>query len=141
MIRSAAALVVVLLAAACSTASSGDEDSDPFLAVVVHSMGIVGNTANYNVSIANISSDTVKIRSVTVNPGVPREMGGIAVTTEFTLEPGMERSLMAEMRLYPRNPNAPEWPDTVAVDIAYERKGKREGHTYRVDVLNVPQRY
>lgn len=139
--RSIALLFVLLLAAACSTASSStDEDADRLLAVVVHSMGIAGNSANFEVSLANVSSETVKVRSVTVNPGVPREMGGIPVTTEFTLEPGMERSVIAEMRLYPGTTVAPIWPDVVAVEIAYERRGKREGRTYHVDVLGVRQR-
>jgi hypothetical protein len=136
--RAAAAVLVALLALACSSSQPADEASEQMLAVVVHAMGALGNSANFKVSIANVSSETLTIKSVTVNPGVQRQaMAGVPVTTPFTLEPGMERTVMGEMRVYQ---GAPDWPDIVAVDIAWDRNGKHEGYTWRVDVLGTRQR-
>ena len=108
------------------------------LAVVVHAMGAAGSSANFKVSIANVSSETLTIKSVTVNPGVQRgAMAGVPVTTPFTLEPGMEHTVIGEMRVYQGDP---DWPDIVAVDIAWDRNGKHEGYTWRIDVLGIRQR-
>jgi hypothetical protein len=138
--RRAAAVLVAFLALACSSSQPADEDADArqLLAVVVHAMGAVGSSANFKVSIANVSSETLTIKSVTVNPGVQRQaMAGIPVTTPFTLEPGMERTVIGEMRVYQGDP---DWPDIVAIDIAWDRNGKHEGYTWRLDVLGARQR-
>lgn len=136
--RAAAAVLVTFLALACSSSQPADEASGQMLAVVVQAMGALGNSANFKVSIANVSSETLTIKSVTVNPGVQRQaMAGVPVTTPFTLEPGMERTVIGEMRVYQGDP---DWPDIVAVDIAWDRNGKHEGYTWRLDVLGVRQR-
>jgi hypothetical protein len=129
------ALILLVFAAACSSTGQSSEESGPLLAVGVESAGVVGNSANFEVSIANISSETVTIRSVAVNPGVQRPMIGIPVTSTFTLEPGQEQTVLAEMRPNTNERQPPsDWPDIVAVDISYERNGKNEGHTFRVNV-------
>jgi hypothetical protein len=125
------ALLFAALAVACTTSSVTDDVEDE-LAIVVRAMGVTGNSAGFAVSMANVSSQTLKITSVTVNPGVMREMYGIPVTTPFTLEPGQDRTVLAEMRLYPNG--RPDWPYQVAVDVAFERNGKRQGHTFHIDV-------
>jgi hypothetical protein len=136
--RRAAAVLVTFLALACSSSQPADEDAGQLLAIVVQAMGTAGNSANFKVSIANVSSETLTIKSVTVNPGVQRQaMAGVPVTTPFSLEPGMERTVIGEMRVYQ---GAPDWPDIVAVDIAWDRNGKHEGYTWHLDVLGVRQR-
>ncbi len=136
--RAAAVLVVAVLALGCSSSQPADEASEQMLAVVVHAMGAAGSSANFKVSIANVSSETLTIKSVTVNPGVQRgAMAGVPVTTPFTLEPGMEHTVIGEMRVYQGDP---DWPDIVSVDIAWDRNGKHEGYTWRIDVLGVRQR-
>jgi hypothetical protein len=126
-------IVTAALAAACSSSKPSGDDPEEYLAVVVRSMGAVGNSANFEVSIANVSSETFKIHGVAVNPGVPRDMYGLPVTTPFTLEPGQEHTVIAEMRLLPKG--LAEWPDILAVEISWERSGRNGGHTYRVNVL------
>ena len=133
-----AAVFLVLALAACSSASlSPDDDPEQLLAIVARSMGVGGSAATFEVSVANMSAQTLRIRSITVNPGVPRPMSGVPVASEFTLEPGQEHSVIAEMRLYSggRTPGDAEWPDQLAIDVAYERAGKNEGHTFRVNVV------
>ena len=138
MAKRAAAVLVAFLALTCSSSQPADEDAGQLLAVVVQAMGATGNSANFKVSIANVSSETLTIKSVTVNPGVQRQaMAGVPVTTPFTLEPGMEHTVLGEMRVYQGDP---AWPDIVAVDIAWDRNGKHEGYTWRLDVLGVRQR-
>src|SRR5258706_10718656 len=138
MAKRAAAVLVAFLALACSSSQPVGEDAGQLLAVVVQAMGAAGNSANFKVSIANVSSETLTIKSVTVNPGVQRQaMAGVPVTTPFTLEPGMERTVIGEMRVYQ---GAPDWPDIVAVDIAWDRDGKHEGYTWRLDVLGIRPR-
>jgi hypothetical protein len=126
------ALLFAVLGVACTTSSVSEDDVEQQLAVLVRAMGVAGNAASFSVSIANVSSQTLKITSVTVNPGVMRDMYGIPVTTPFTLEPGQERTILAEMRLIPHG--LPDWPDQVAVDVAFEWNGKRQGHTFHIDV-------
>lgn len=133
-----AALFLALALAACSSASlSPDDDPEQLLAIVARSMGVTGGAATFEVSVANMSSQTLRIRSITVNPGVPRPMAGVPAASEFALEPGQEHSVIAEMRLFPggRDPGGPDWPDQLAIDVAYERAGKNEGHTFRMNVL------
>src|SRR5258708_20861037 len=106
--RAAAVLVVAVLALGCSSSQPADEASEQMLAVVVHAMGAAGSSANFKVSIANVSSETLTIKSVTVNPGVQRgAMAGVPVTTPFTLEPGMEHTVIWELRVYPGDPDLP----------------------------------
>jgi hypothetical protein len=129
------ALLFLVLTAACSSTGASSEEPGALLAVAVESAGVVGNSANFEVSIANVSSETLTIRSVTVNPGVQRPMTGIPVTSTFTLEPGQEQTVLAEMRLNANErQQLSDWPDIVAVDVSYERNGKSEGHTFRVNV-------
>ena len=138
MAKRAAAVLVAFLALACSSSQPVGEDAGQLLAVVVQAMGAAGNSASFKVSIANVSSETLTIKSVTVNPGVQRQaMAGVPVTTPFTLEPGMEHTVIGEMRVYQGDP---DWPDIVSVDIAWDRNGKHEGYTWRIDVLGVRQR-
>lgn len=138
--RLLAGLLAVALAASCASAPP-DDDVDgekALLAVVVRSMGTTPDTAVFEVSMANISSSTLVISGVTVNPGIPREMQGVPSASKFTLEPGQERSVIAEMRSNPDTRSirgAPaEWPDQVAIDVSIERNGKSEGRTFRVFV-------
>jgi hypothetical protein len=127
-------LLLAVFAAACSSTGSSGDEAGTLLAVGVESAGITGTSANFEVSIANVSSETLSIRSVTVNPGVQRPMAGVPVTSAFTLEPGQERTVLAEMRLFDARQPQTGWPDIVDVDISYERNGKNEGHTFRVNV-------
>src|SRR5258708_32653639 len=107
--RAAAVLVVAVLALGCSSSQPADEASEQMLAVVVQAMGAGGNSANFKVSIANVSSETLTIKSVTVNPGVQRgTMAGVPVTTPFTLEPGMERTGIGGIRAYQGTPDSPD---------------------------------
>ena len=45
-----------------------------------------------------------------------------------------EHTVIGEMRVYQGDP---DWPDIVAVDIAWDRNGKHEGYTWRIDVLGI----
>ena len=140
--RYLAALFAVALAMACASAPPDDDaDADKLLAVVVRSMGTTEDTATFEVSLANVSSLTLKILGVTVNPGLPREMYGVPSASQFTLEPGMERSVIAEMRsnrdMRSVRGGRPDWPDQVAVDVSMERNGKSDSRTYRVWVQPV----
>src|SRR5256885_17224871 len=139
MTKRAATVLVAFLALACSSSQPADEDAGQLLAVVVQAMGAAGNSANCKVSIANVSSETLTIKSVTVNPGVQRQaMAGVPVTTPFTLEPGMEHTVLGEMRVYQGDP---AWPDIVAAHIPGGRDGKHEGSTWRLSGPRIRQRW
>src|SRR5258708_38787862 len=109
MARRAAAVLVAFFALACGSSQPAGEDAGQLLAVVVQAMGAGGNSANFKVSIANVSSETLTIKSVTVNPGVQRgTMPGVPVTTPFALEPGMERTGIGGIRAYQGTPDSPD---------------------------------
>lgn len=128
------ALLLLVVATSCSSTSSSSEESRELLSVSVEAAGITGSSANFAVLIANTSTETLTIRSVSVNPGVQRPMSGVPVTSAFTLEPGQEHTVLAEMRPYDQRQPVTDWPDIAGVDISYERNGKSEGHTFRVNV-------
>jgi hypothetical protein len=140
-IRLLAGWLAVALLVSCASTPRDDDDVDgdkALLAVVVSSMGTTEDTATFEVSLVNISSSTLKIFGVTVNPDLPREMHGVPSASKFTLEPGQERSLIAEMRSNTdtrsiRGARA-DWPDQVAVDVSMERNGRNDGRTFRVFV-------
>jgi hypothetical protein len=133
-----AAVFLALLATAACASSPPGEDEDPNdrrFAIVVHGVGESANSASYNVSIANVSSDSFDIRSVSIVPVQQLPLYPQPYTTPFVLEPGQERGLLTELRTL--RGTATEWPDEVYVDVTFIRHGGKgtESHRQRLFVV------